>query len=154
MNFLKIGPFTITDIIFIALFAVVFVFFLLDFRLTSKRSWLVLLGLTALGGAIISQAWRRKRLLEQLAEREEALEKLEGQYDELKKKAQISEAAYQQAKEELDRAKVQAGLAALRADEELAVAAAEIERDYQDMSVEESLRRIREALQSQSRRTG
>ncbi len=154
MDFLRIGPFTITDIIFIALFGVVFIFFLLDFRLTSKRSWLVLLGLTALGGVIISQAWRRKRLLEQLAEREEALEKLEGQYDELKKKAQISEAAYQQAKEELDRAKVQAGLAALRADEELAAAAAEIERDYQNMSVEESLRRIREALQSQSRRPG
>lgn len=147
-SFLKIGFLNFTDLVFIALFLLVFIFFLREFKITSKKSWVVLLGLTALGGFFVFQAWRRKKLLEQFEEREKALKKLEEEYKNLKAQQKITEEAYQNAKGELERAKVQTGLAIMRADEELAQKTAEIERDYQNMTVDESIARIKAALQS------
>jgi len=141
------GFLNFTDLVFIALFLVVFIFFLREFKMTSKKSWVVLLGLTALGGFFVLQAWRRKKLLEQFEEREKALKKVEEEYNNLKAQAKITEAAYQNAKNDLERAKVQTGLAIMKADAELAQQVSEIERDYQTMTVDESVARIKAALQ-------
>jgi len=148
MSFLKIGFLNLSDAIFFAIFILVFIFFLRDFNITSKRSWVVLLGLTALGGAFLWQAWRRNKLLEQLEEREKALDELAKVYEQLKKQAKITEEAYQKAMEDLGRAKVEAGLAIMRADATLAEEAAQIEREYQNLTMEQSLARIKAALKS------
>ncbi len=142
------GFLNFTDLVFIAIFLFVFIFFLREFKITSKKSWVVLLGLIGLGGFFFLQAWRRKKLLEQFKEREEALKKIEADYDRLKAQAKITEEAYTNAKSELERAKVQTGLAIMKADEELAQQVSEIEREYQSMTVDESVARIKAALQS------
>jgi cell shape-determining protein MreC len=146
MSFLKLGFLDFSDIIFLLILVLIAIFFLREFKLTSKRSWLVLLGLTALGGLFAFRAWRRKQLLKQFEEREKRLREIEQRYQELKNKAQISDEAYKKAREELDRARIQTGLAVMRADEELAEDVRTIETDYQTMTVEESVKRIKNAI--------
>ena len=142
------GFLNFTDLVFIAIFLFVLIFFLREFKITSKKSWVVLLGLIGLGGFFVLQAWRRKKLLEQFKEREDELKRVEDEYNKLKAQAKITEAAYKNAKDELDRAKVQTGLAIMKADEELAQQVSEIERDYQNITVDQSVERIKAALQS------
>ena len=148
MSLFKFLPFAMGDVVFIAIFVVVFIAFLREFKLTSKQSWVVLVGLTALGGFFIFQTWRRKNFLKQFEAREKALAELEKQYADLKAQAKITEQAYNQAKAELDRAKIEAGLAIMRADQELAQKINAIEREYQSLSVEDSVKKIKEALRS------
>ncbi|RMF56657.1 MAG: hypothetical protein D6743_19920 [Calditrichaeota bacterium] len=128
---------------FFVLFAVVIFFFLKEFKLTSKNSWAVLLSLTGLGALVAFQAWRRKRLLQELQRRENALKKIEKRYQELKDQHKLTEEAYHRSKAELERAKVDAGLAILKADEEHARKAEEIEREFENKSAEELLAEIR-----------
>ncbi len=135
-------------LIFIALFAIVLFFFLREFKLGSKNSWAVLLGLSALGGLFIFKAYRRKKLLEELQRREDELKKIESRYEELKNQQQLSQAAYEKAKSELDRAKVDAALAILRAQEEHAARAVEIENEYQNISSDELVAKVRGILQN------
>ena len=147
MSVFKLFSLNIADIIFVVLFLVLLFTFLKDFKMTSKRSWIILLSLTILGVLAIFQTWRRKKFLEQFREREKALEDLEKEYDKLKDQAKISEEAYLQAKADLERAKVEAGIAIMKANEELAEKIRQIESDYHNMTVEESIAKIKEALQ-------
>ncbi|MFQ5753714.1 MAG: hypothetical protein ACE5HI_17125 [bacterium] len=133
-------------IIFGVIFVVVLFFFLREFKLTSKNSWGVLLGLTALGGFLALQAWKRKKLLQELEARERALEKLEESYKDLKDKQKLTEEAFNHAKNDLERAKVDAGLAILKADEEHAQKAAEIEREFENKSADDLIKDIRDIL--------
>lgn len=146
MNVFKLFFLNITDLIFIVLFLVLLFALLREFKITSKRSWIMLLSLTAFGVLTFLQAWRRKKFLEQFEEREKALKELEKEYEKLKDEAKISEEAYKKAKEELERAKTEAGIAIMKANEELAEALRKIESDYQNMTVEESIAKIKEAL--------
>ena len=136
------------DWIFLAVFVLIFVLFLLEFKVTSKQSWMMLLGFIALGTYLGFQSWRRKKLLQLLELREKELQKLEQEYKALKARGKLTEAAYQEAKAELERAKVDAGLAILRADERYRETVKAIEREYQNLGPEASLKKIREALQS------
>ncbi len=108
----------------------------------------MLLGFIALGTYLGFQSWRRKKLLQLLELREKELQKLEQEYKALKARGKLTEAAYQEAKAELERAKVDAGLAILRADERYRETVKAIEREYQNLGPEASLKKIREALQS------
>jgi len=136
------------DWLFLAVFVLIFLLFLLEFKITSRQSWIVLFGFLALGGLIGWQSWRRKKLLELLRQREQELEALEEEYRELQRQGKLTEAAYRKAREELERAKVESGLAILRADARYTDTVREIEREYRNLSVEESLKKIRRALAS------
>ncbi|HEX9653033.1 MAG TPA: hypothetical protein VGA99_04935 [bacterium] len=135
-------------LVFIVLFIVILFFFLREFKITSKNSWMVLLGFSALGGLFAFKAWQRKKLLEELKRREEALKQIEDRYEQLKNEHQLSQAAYEKAKAELDRAKVDAALAILRAQEEHAARAVEIENEYQNISADELIAKIKGILQN------
>lgn len=141
-----LGFLGLDDLIFIILFLIVFLAFLSEFKLTKRNSWIVLAGLMAFGGFFVWQTWRRKRLLEEFRQREKALKEIEDNYKELREKALITEQAYQKAMEELERAKVEAGLSIMRADKELAKKLEEIEREFENLTPEESVKKIHEAL--------
>ncbi len=133
-------------IVFGLLFLLVFWGMVLEFKLTSPRSWLVLLAFTALGGLAFWQSWRRKLLLKELAERERALTKMANRYRTLKEQARISEAAYNKAMAELERVRKDAFLEILNADAEYAKRLAEIRRSYRGLTAEETATRIRKLL--------
>ncbi len=135
-------------ILFSAILLVVLILFLKEFKITSKNSWGVLIGMTALGSLFAYKAWQRKKLLEELEDREKALEEIEKRYTELKDKAQITEEAFQKAKNNLERAKVDAATAILRADEEHAARAAEIENEFKDKSADDLVADIKNIIGS------
>lgn len=134
------------EIILFVVFAILLIAFLKEFKLTSTRSWVMLLGFTALGGLFVFQRWRRKKLLEQFREREKELEKIEERYNELRKNGEITEEAYNDAKKQLEKAKVEEGLAIMRADELLTEQLEKIEKEYSDLTIEESIAKIKDAL--------
>jgi len=113
-------------IVFTIVFLIVVVFFLRDFKITSMRSWVVLIGLTALGGLTVWSVWRRKNLLKEFGEREERLRKLEAEYDRLKAEGKITAAALEKAKAELAAEKNAAAAATLQADENLAASLVDV----------------------------
>lgn len=133
-------------LLFAILFVVVLFFFLREFKITSKNSWMVLIGMSALGGLFAFKAWQRKKLLEELKRREEALKQIENRYEELKNQNKLSQEAYKKVREELERAKVDAALGILRAQEEHAAKAIEIENEYQNISSEELLAKVKTIL--------
>jgi hypothetical protein len=135
------------SITFIVLFVVSLFFFLREFKIGSKQSWLGLLGFAIFGGFFAFQSWRRKQLLSQLEEREKALGDLEKKYDKLKEEAKLTEEAYTQAKTELENARLENAKAILRADAELQDELHRIETEYKDLSVDESIAKIKQALQ-------
>ncbi len=145
LNFLKNNG---DYIAFTAIFLVVLFFFLKEFKITSKNSWAVLLGLTALGGFFVFKAYQRKRLLAELEAREREMEKIEQRYNDLKNKQQLTEAAYKKAKEDLERAKVDAALAILKADQEHAARVVEIENEYQNISAEDLIKKVKNIIQN------
>ncbi|MDZ7314843.1 MAG: hypothetical protein ONB24_01845 [candidate division KSB1 bacterium] len=146
MNTLKNLFFDTTGLLFISVFFALLILFLLDFKVTSRQSWTALLAFAVLAGLVAVQSWRRKQLLRMLEEREKALQELEKRYEQLKEEAKISEAAYLAAKEELRAAKLAAAKAILKADGELDAELAKIEEEYANMSLEESIARIKAAL--------
>lgn len=107
-------------IVFTIVFLIVVVFFLRDFKITSMQSWVVLIGLTALGGLAVWSVWRRKNLLKEFGEREERLRKLEAEYDRLKAEGKITTAALEKAKAELAAERTAAAAATFQADKKLA----------------------------------
>ncbi len=133
-------------ILFAVLFVGVFFAMLLEFKLTSPRSWIVLLAFTALGGLALWQSWRRKLLLKELDERERALKALAKRYETLKEQARISEEAYQQALAELERVRKDAALEILNADKEYAERVEEIRKKYRNLTPEETAAKVRELL--------
>lgn len=147
MNFFKFLTLNLTDLLFVGIAIFLFILFIADFKLTNKRSWLILLSVTALGGLTFWQIWRRKRLLKELEAREAQLDELKNKLDELKKEHKMSREAYQKALQDLEAARVEAGLAVMAADAELQEEMKKIELEYQNMTVEESLQRIKKALQ-------
>lgn len=107
-------------IVFAIVFLLVLFFFLRDFKITSKQSWVVLIGLTALGGLFAFQTWKRKQMLKEFEEREKRLHDLERRYEVLQKAGKISEAALAKAREELAAEKKEAAAATVQADKKLA----------------------------------
>lgn len=134
MNPLQILSINWFDIVLIGIFIVLFIAFIKEFKITSKRSWIVLLGLTALGGLFSFQRWRRKQLLKQFKEREDKLKELEKEYDELRQKGEITEEALKSAQEELERVKKNEALATINADKQLAKRRKEIIEKFNDIS--------------------
>jgi Skp family chaperone for outer membrane proteins len=131
------------DMIVVAVvFVVVMVLFLRDFKLASKRSWMVLIGLTALGGMFFFQAWKRKQLLKEFAEREKKLHDLETQYQQLKDEGKITAAALEKAKADLEAEKSAAAAAIAQADKNLADALAQARKDNLGSSDDELLKHL------------
>ncbi len=105
------------EITVIAVVFIVLIFFVLkDFKLTSKKSWGLLLGLTALGGVIAIRAIAKRRLLQELEERENQLEEIEERYNHMKDNNQILEDDYNKLKAELERVKQESRKAIMEAD--------------------------------------
>ncbi len=146
LNFIK--GMGVIDFAFIGLFIILIIAFLREFKITSKQSWIVLIGLTSLGALFTFQSWRKRKLLQEFEAREKALNNLEKEYEQLKNRAKISEEAYLKAKEELARARYEAGIAIMRANEKLAKDLQKIESEYQNIPIEESIQKIKEALGS------
>ncbi len=134
-------------ILFGVILLVLFVLMISEFKLTSPRAWIILLGFTALGGLSLWQNWRRKLLLKELERREKALKDLEGRYQKLKEEARISQAAYEKAVAELEQVRKNAMLEILNADAEYRKQLREIRETYRDLSAEETSKKIQEILQ-------
>lgn len=116
------------EITVIAVVFIVLIFLVLkDFKLTSKKSWGLLLGLTALGGVIAIRAIAKRRLLQELEERENQLEEIEERYNHMKDNNQILEDDYNKLKAELERVKQESRKAIMEADAR--IEAARRERD-------------------------
>lgn len=116
------------EITVIAVVFIVLIFFVLkDFKLTSKKSWGLLLGLTALGGVIAIRAIAKRRLLQELEERENQLEEIEERYNHMKDNNQILEDDYNKLKAELERVKQESRKAIMEADARIEAARRERE---------------------------
>ncbi len=124
------------------------ILFLVDFKITSRKFWFLLGGFIGFGGLVIFQRWRRKKLLAEIEEREKAIEQLKERLEKLRQEHRMSKEAYENTLAELEQAKLEAAKSVLAADSTLARKLQEIESRYQNLSVEESIRRIREALQN------
>lgn len=146
MNFIKEFFFDTTGLLFIAAFVVLFILFILDFKFTSRQSWIALLGFAVLGGFLATQAWRRRQLLRMLEGREQELKKLEEKYDKLRGEAKITEEMYRSAKSELETAKLESAKSIARADGELYEELTTIENEYENMTVDASIGKIKEVL--------
>ena len=125
------------EIAVIAVVFIVLIFLVLkDFKLTSKKSWGLLLGLTALGGIIAIRAIAKKRLLQELEDRENQLEEIEQRYSNMRDNNQILEDDYNKLKAELEKVKQDSYKAIMEADAR--IEAARRERDnYKDITKEE-----------------
>lgn len=116
------------EITVIAVVFIVLIFLVLkDFKLTSKKSWGLLLGLTALGGVIAIRAIAKRRLLQELEERENQLEEIEKRYSNMKDNNQILEDDYNKLKAELERVKQESRKAIMEADARIEAARKERE---------------------------
>jgi len=85
-------------------------------------------------------------LLKQFEERERKLKELEEEYEKLREKGKITEEAYKNAREKLEKAKVNEAIAVMNADERLSQAREEIEREFNNLSTEELLAKFKEAV--------
>ncbi|GEM_PF-1606470 len=144
-NYLKANG---DSLLFLFVLLVVFYFFLKEFKITRKSSWGMLLGLTALGGIFACKMWKRNKLLEELKQREQALQDLDDRYRKLYSKHMITESAYQKVKSELEQARRDAALGILKADEAHAKTVAEIERKYANVSDAELLKAVKNHARS------
>ena len=99
------------DIIFIAVFLVVLLLFLREFKLTDRRSWAMLIGFSILGFLLFRRVYGRNKLLKALEKREKGLKEIENRYNDLKQKHKQVEKNYEKIKDELDRAKVESAKA-------------------------------------------
>jgi len=69
---------TYSDAVVMAFILIIFfILFIRDFDYKSKRSWLILLGISALGATVFYLAIRKNKLLKELEEREKKLKNLE-----------------------------------------------------------------------------
>jgi len=134
-------------LLFAAALVVVLVLFLRDFGLKSPRSWLILIGLSGIGVAMVMRAIRQNNLLKELEERERALKEVEERYAALKAEGKITEENYKKAKAELEVAKKKAARDILTADEEYREGLEAIDREYAGMTPDETIERSRQLLQ-------
>lgn len=125
------------DILIFIVLGVLILLFLKDFKLTSRRSWSILLGLVSLGGIFAFQYFRRRNLLMELAKRERDLKQLENAYAALRDEGKITEAKYRSAREELDRAKRDAAKSVLGAEDQYREKLEAIEKEHATLSPEE-----------------
>ncbi|MBI5216278.1 MAG: hypothetical protein HY960_11045 [Ignavibacteriae bacterium] len=127
------------DFFFILIGLGLIVWFIKDFKVTSKEGIFILLTLTSIGGYVGWRAWKRKRLLEELKEREDALKETEKNLQELLEQKKFAEQDYQQAKSELDAERVHMVNAVTQAEKEYAEKMEEIRNKYSNMTPEESV---------------
>ncbi|MCK4662355.1 MAG: hypothetical protein KAT68_05790 [Bacteroidales bacterium] len=125
---------------------VVFILFVRDFDLKSKRSWMILFGLSALGAVIFYKAVKKNRLLKELERREKRLKELENEYEELKINGEITKENFRVAKEKLDEAKKKTALDILRADEKYEEELKELERKIHETAPEDMVLRARRII--------
>ncbi|RPH92144.1 MAG: hypothetical protein EHM72_17835 [Calditrichaeota bacterium] len=146
MNTIKAIFFDTTGVLFVAVFVFLLILFFLDFKFTSRQSWVALIAFAVLGGFFALQSWRRKQLLRMLESREKELLELEKKYDKLKSEAKITEEMYRRAKAELEAAKLETAKSIAKADGELYEELTKIENEYENMTVDESVGKIKELL--------
>ncbi|MEM9339251.1 MAG: hypothetical protein AAGA66_11020 [Bacteroidota bacterium] len=128
------------SLIIIAIVVVLIILFAKDFDLNSKRSWGILLGLTALGGIFAIRAIKKHNLLKELAQREKALKELEKKYKDLKDQGKITEDKYVRAKVELDVSKANAAKAVLSAETTYREELDNIEKEHENISPEDLIK--------------
>ncbi|MFQ5571773.1 MAG: hypothetical protein ACE5G0_18990, partial [Rhodothermales bacterium] len=80
MNALLPSWLGLMELLLFGLFIVVFILFMRDFKLTSIRSWVMLLGLIGVGAVLVTQARKRWALLKEFEAREKKLKDLEERY--------------------------------------------------------------------------
>lgn len=137
MEILKIFKQENIELIVIGVVFIVIIFLVLrDFNMTSKKSWGLLLGLTALGGIFAFRAITKHRLLKELEDREHNLEEIEKNYDALRKNNKILDEDYNRLKGELDQVKKESRKAILESDARIEAARKESE-NYKDITREE-----------------
>ncbi len=146
MNWLKFSMFDLVDLVFLGVFVLVFILFLLDFRLASRRSWAILLGMAGLGGLLLVKRWLRKQILRDLEAQEKIRKRQERELDTLRQKAEISEAAYRAALAELQQARKERALFLARLDRELQERLQEIEKEYENLTPDETLEKLKAIL--------
>ncbi|MDZ7740372.1 MAG: hypothetical protein U5Q03_01070 [Bacteroidota bacterium] len=127
---------------------IVFILFIRDFDLKSKRAWMILLGLSSLGAFIFYKAINKNRLLKELQQREKKLQELEKEYESLKKRHEISEENYRLAKKELEDAKKKTAMDMLLADEKYREEVEKINEDFENITSDELLEMTAEILKS------
>jgi len=117
---MELAKYTIPAPIEMAVLAIVFIVLILlvikDFNLTSKKSWGMLLGLTALGGIFAIKFIKINRLNQELDERKKRIKETEKNYEEMNKRNQLLDKDYNNLKEELDRVRKESCKAILEAD--------------------------------------
>ncbi|MDQ7063539.1 MAG: hypothetical protein Q9P90_04750 [candidate division KSB1 bacterium] len=146
MNWLKFSMFDLVDLFFLGVFVLVFILFILDFRLASRRSWAILLGMAGLGGVLLVKRWLRKQVLRELEAQEKIRKRQEKELEALRQKAEISEAAYRAALAELQQARKEHALFLARLDRELQERLLEIEKEYQNLTPDETLEKLKAIL--------
>ncbi len=136
MEILKIFKGNIDLVVIGVVFIIVIFLVLKDFNMTSKKSWGLLLGLTALGGIIAFRAVTKYRLLKELEDRERKLEEIERNYEALRKDNKILDEDYNKLKGELDQVKKESYKAIMESDARIDAARKESE-NYKDITREE-----------------
>ncbi|MEM9326573.1 MAG: hypothetical protein AAGA85_12995 [Bacteroidota bacterium] len=126
----------------IAILLVVLYFCLRDFNAFSKKSWVLLIGVSALGGFVIFRGWKKKKLRKELLEREGKLKEMEERYKGLLDEKKIAKSNYDTALKELEEAKKNSALKVLAAEREYETRVAEIRKRYQDMSSQDVINEV------------
>ncbi|MDX2127893.1 MAG: hypothetical protein SFU91_02515 [Chloroherpetonaceae bacterium] len=124
----------------------IFLFVRLELKGSGNRGWFYTVMFILLGFGIGGIAWRRKRLFEELKKREEEIAAMEKRYDELKRKAEISDAEYQAASERLKQSKLESAEAIANADESLRKRVEEIKKHHETITPEELYDEIKKIL--------
>ena len=137
MEILKIFKQENIELVVIGVVFLVLIFLVLrDFNMTSKKSWGLLLGLTALGGIIAFRAITKHRLLKELDDREHKLQEIENNYEKLRKDNKILDEDYNKLKGELDQVKKESYKAIMESDARIEAARKESE-NYKNITREE-----------------
>jgi cell shape-determining protein MreC len=137
MEILKIFKQENIELVVIGVVFLIVIFLVLkDFNMTSKKSWGLLLGLTALGGIIAFRAITKYRLLKELEDREHKLEEIEENYEALRKNNKILDEDYNKLKGELDQVKKDSYKAIMESDARIEAARKESE-NYKNITREE-----------------
>jgi len=148
MNPFGIGFLSWDNLGIIAAVVVLLIVFLKDFDMAKKETWVVLLGLTVIGGLTIFQAWRKKKILDGLRAREDDLKRIEKEYADLKDKSKVSGAAYEKASNDLEQAKKDLVVMRAQADKDLAEKLKKIHEEFSNMSADDVIRRAEQLIGS------
>ncbi len=141
-----IGFMSWSDLGILAVVVIVFIMFLKDFDMTSKKSWVVLLGLTVVGGLTILRSWRHKQLLKELEAGEKAMKEMEGRYRDAEAQLQITTQAFDKARADMDRASKDHDAAMLEADRKLKEALEKIRNEYSNLTPEQLILKVKQQL--------